>query len=71
MGITWVTFEGRQFEYKPTEPGEHYKLIVEATWEKVKQNPEVKAACTFDRRFDPQARSSSGSRSAGGTSGRF
>ncbi len=44
MGITWVTFEGRQFEYKPAEPGEHYKLIVEATWEKVKQNPEVKAA---------------------------
>ena len=44
MGITWVTFEGRQFEYKPTEPGEHYKLIVEATWEKVKQNPDVKAA---------------------------
>jgi predicted NAD-dependent protein-ADP-ribosyltransferase YbiA (DUF1768 family) len=44
MGITWVTFEGRQFEYKPAEPGEHYKLIVEATWEKVKQNPDVKAA---------------------------
>ncbi len=20
MGITWVTFEGQQFEYKPTEP---------------------------------------------------
>lgn len=42
MGITWVTFEGKRFEYKPIEPGEHYKLIVEATWEKVRQNPEVK-----------------------------
>jgi predicted NAD-dependent protein-ADP-ribosyltransferase YbiA (DUF1768 family)/endonuclease/exonuclease/phosphatase family metal-dependent hydrolase len=44
MGITWVTFEGRQMEYKPAEPGAHYKLIVAATWEKVKQNPDVKAA---------------------------
>jgi len=42
MGITWVSFEGKRFEYKPSVEGEHYKLIVEATWEKVKQNPEVK-----------------------------
>jgi predicted NAD-dependent protein-ADP-ribosyltransferase YbiA (DUF1768 family) len=42
MGITWVTFEGRQIEYRPTAPGEHYKLIVAATQEKVRQNPEVK-----------------------------
>jgi predicted NAD-dependent protein-ADP-ribosyltransferase YbiA (DUF1768 family) len=42
MKITWVSFEGKRFEYKPAVPGEHYKLIVEATWEKVKQNPEVK-----------------------------
>jgi hypothetical protein len=42
MGITWVTFEGRQIEYRPAEPGEHYRLIVAATWEKVRQNPEVK-----------------------------
>jgi predicted NAD-dependent protein-ADP-ribosyltransferase YbiA (DUF1768 family) len=42
MKITWVSFEGKRFEYKPTVPGEHYKLIVAATWEKVKQNPEVK-----------------------------
>lgn len=41
MRITWVSFEGRRFEYKPSVPGEHYKLIVAATWEKVKQNPEV------------------------------
>jgi predicted NAD-dependent protein-ADP-ribosyltransferase YbiA (DUF1768 family) len=42
MKITWVSFEGKHFEYKPATPGEHYKLIVAATWEKVKQNPEVK-----------------------------
>jgi predicted NAD-dependent protein-ADP-ribosyltransferase YbiA (DUF1768 family) len=41
MGIDWVTFEGKRLEYKPTAPGDHYKLIVEATREKVRQNPEV------------------------------
>ena len=42
MGITWVSFEGKRFEYKPRTPGEHYELIVAATKEKVRQNPEVK-----------------------------
>jgi predicted NAD-dependent protein-ADP-ribosyltransferase YbiA (DUF1768 family) len=42
MGITWVTFEGKQMEYRPAVPGEHYKLIVAATRAKVDQNPEVK-----------------------------
>lgn len=42
MGITWVTYEGKQMEYKPATPGEHYRLIVEATHEKVRQNPNVK-----------------------------
>jgi len=42
MGITWVTFEGQQIEYRPAVPGDHYRLIVAATWEKVRQNPEVK-----------------------------
>jgi predicted NAD-dependent protein-ADP-ribosyltransferase YbiA (DUF1768 family) len=42
MGITWVTFEGKRMEYKPTIPGEHYRLIVEATREKVRQNPDVR-----------------------------
>jgi predicted NAD-dependent protein-ADP-ribosyltransferase YbiA (DUF1768 family) len=42
MGITWVTFEGERMEYKPAVPGEHYRLIVEATREKVRQNPDVK-----------------------------
>jgi len=41
MGIEWVTFEGKQFPYRPEKPGEHYKLIVEATREKVQQNPKV------------------------------
>jgi predicted NAD-dependent protein-ADP-ribosyltransferase YbiA (DUF1768 family) len=42
MGIHWVTFEGEQIEYRPAKPGKHYELIVAATWEKVRQNPEVK-----------------------------
>jgi predicted NAD-dependent protein-ADP-ribosyltransferase YbiA (DUF1768 family) len=42
MGIDWVTFEGQQIPYKPTEPGEHYRLIEEATWAKVRQNPDVR-----------------------------
>jgi hypothetical protein len=42
MGITWITFAGKRFEYKSEEPGEHYRLIVAATWEKVRQNPEVR-----------------------------
>jgi hypothetical protein len=41
MGIDWVTFEGRRMPYKPKEPGEHYRIIVEATREKVRQNPIV------------------------------
>jgi predicted NAD-dependent protein-ADP-ribosyltransferase YbiA (DUF1768 family) len=42
MDIDWVTFEGKQFKYRPSEPGEHCRLIVEATREKVRQNPEVR-----------------------------
>jgi predicted NAD-dependent protein-ADP-ribosyltransferase YbiA (DUF1768 family) len=42
LGIDWVTFDGREFKYRPAEPGEHYRLIVAATREKVAQNPEVK-----------------------------
>ena len=42
MGITWVTFEGRQMEYRAAGQGEFYQLIVAATREKVRQNPEVK-----------------------------
>ena len=42
MGIDWVTFEGRRMPYRPKEPGEHYRLIVEATWAKVRQNTDVR-----------------------------
>lgn len=42
MGIDWVTFEGKRFKYRSETPGEHYRLIVAATREKVKQNPKVK-----------------------------
>ena len=42
MRITWVSFAGKRFEYRPAVAGEHYKLIVAATRAKVKQNPEVK-----------------------------
>jgi len=42
MGITWVTFEGKRMEYREPGKGEFYKLIVAATQEKVRQNPEVK-----------------------------
>ena len=41
LGITWVSFEGQQMEYRPAKPGEHYRLIVAAMREKVRQNPEV------------------------------
>jgi predicted NAD-dependent protein-ADP-ribosyltransferase YbiA (DUF1768 family) len=37
-----VTFEGKQIEYRPVAAGEHYRLILAGTWEKVRQNPEVK-----------------------------
>jgi predicted NAD-dependent protein-ADP-ribosyltransferase YbiA (DUF1768 family) len=42
MGISWVTFEGKRFDYRPPVPGEHYQLIVAATKEKVHQNPGVR-----------------------------
>ena len=42
MGIGWVTFEGRRFVYRSARPGKHYRLIVEAMREKVRQNPGVK-----------------------------
>jgi predicted NAD-dependent protein-ADP-ribosyltransferase YbiA (DUF1768 family) len=42
LGIDWVSFEGERFEYRPKQPGKHYRLIIEATRAKVQQNPEVK-----------------------------
>lgn len=42
LGITWVSFDGERLEYRPAHPGRHYKLIMAATREKVRQNPEVR-----------------------------
>ena len=42
LSIDWVTFEGRRMPYHTPEKGEHYALIVEATWAKVRQNSEVR-----------------------------
>lgn len=42
MGIDWVTFEGKRMEYHTTDKGEHYALIVEAMWAKVRQNADVR-----------------------------
>lgn len=42
MRIGWVSFEGRRFAYRSPKPAEHYRLIVAATREKVRQNAEVR-----------------------------
>ena len=42
VGITWASFEGKRFEYRSSTAGDHYRLIVEATREKVRQNDEVR-----------------------------
>ena len=66
MGIDWVTFEGKQMPYKPKEPGEHYRLIEEATRAKVEQNPEVKRVLLATGRPNSETRSSPGKRCTGG-----
>lgn len=42
MDINWVTFEGRRMGYKVQQKQQHYKLIVDAMWAKLMQNPKVK-----------------------------
>jgi predicted NAD-dependent protein-ADP-ribosyltransferase YbiA (DUF1768 family) len=42
MGILWASFEGKRFTYRSMKPAQHYRLIVEATRAKVRQNPEVR-----------------------------
>lgn len=42
MGIGWATFEGRRFRYRSARPGRHYRLIVAATWAKLRQNSRVR-----------------------------
>jgi predicted NAD-dependent protein-ADP-ribosyltransferase YbiA (DUF1768 family) len=42
MKIGWATFEGRRFPYRSMRPGRHYRLIVAASWAKLRQNPRVR-----------------------------
>ncbi len=42
MGINWVTFEGRRYEYWTHQKGEHYALVVEAMRAKLEQHEAVK-----------------------------
>ena len=42
LGIDWVTFDGKRFQYRSATPGEHYRLILAAMRAKTNQNPEVK-----------------------------
>ena len=41
MQITWATFEGKRFTYRSKIPATHYRLILGATWAKLRQNSEV------------------------------
>jgi hypothetical protein len=58
MGIGWVSFEGRRFPYRSARRGEHYRLIVAAMREKLRQNPEVARVllATGDLRLRPDHR---------------
>ena len=42
MGVTWVSFEGERFPYRPARPGRHFEIIEAAMREKLRQNPEVR-----------------------------
>jgi len=66
MGIDWVTFDGERFAYRPDTPGRHYALIVAATREKVRQNPEVGNVllATGDLILKPDHHEESGARAA-------
>jgi predicted NAD-dependent protein-ADP-ribosyltransferase YbiA (DUF1768 family) len=44
LGIDWVSYRGERLRFKtaPTDIDRHFALIVEASWAKLRQNPEVK-----------------------------
>jgi predicted NAD-dependent protein-ADP-ribosyltransferase YbiA (DUF1768 family) len=44
LGIPWITFEGQRIDWKGTQVDRHLALIEEATWAKVRQNPDVERA---------------------------
>lgn len=41
LGIQWVTFEGRKMNYLEKAKGDFYKIIWEAEWAKIQQNPPI------------------------------
>jgi predicted NAD-dependent protein-ADP-ribosyltransferase YbiA (DUF1768 family) len=66
MHITWVSFEGCRFEYRPARPGTHYALIVAAMREKIRQNPDVRRVLlsTGDLVLKPDHHEEPGARAA-------
>lgn len=42
LKIDWVSFDGTHFSYRSAHSGEHYRLIIAAMCEKLKQNPQVR-----------------------------
>jgi hypothetical protein len=42
LGINYVTYQGQRLDYRTVAKGDHYNLIVRATWAKVSQNQNVK-----------------------------
>ncbi|MCI0456297.1 MAG: hypothetical protein L0Z62_04890 [Gemmataceae bacterium] len=42
MNINWVSFEGKRMPYWSKEKSEHYQLLRQVLWEKVRQNPDVR-----------------------------
>lgn len=42
MDISWVSYLGRQMEYRTMQKGEFHDLIVRAVWAKIEDNPEAK-----------------------------
>src|SRR5690606_22902117 len=42
MGINWVSYRGEKMEYRTTQKGAHFEIIVRATRAKVFQNSHVK-----------------------------
>ena len=41
LGIKWITYKGKQLDYKGANQDEHYDVIYRAIKAKVEQNPEV------------------------------
>ena len=44
LGIEWISFEGERIEYRGAGQARHLELIEAASWEKLRQNPDVRRA---------------------------